>query len=290
MWPEPPWLEEPPPDEDPAIAELSAIGDADELCRRLLESPWGWRSSSRCAEAVDLLASVRGTGTLPDAFLAMLLCTCDRWGRVMAKLIAAIDGSGIFTRADLDELAESFLSEEVVIEYPFLWACPQGLDLGFSDEGEPGFVVDEHTMAKTRRRPEPPLRRWAAARALRHDPGRLDDLLASTGALAPRHREAALQGLLDAADALEEGDCRRLVRRGLRCSVGSVRRSALDRLCELDGPDAALRRARADANRAVRAWRPATPAATGRDAASGRAVPAATLDPRGADRDSGPRA
>jgi hypothetical protein len=272
MWPEPPWLEEPSRDEDPTIAELSAIGDADELCRRLLESACGWRSSSRFAEAIDLLARVRGTGTLPGAFLAMLLCTCDRWGRVTAKLIAAIDGSGILTDADLDELAESFLSEEVVIEYPFLWACPQGLDLGSSDEGAPDFVVDENTMAKTRRRPEPPLCRWAAARALRHDPGRLDDLLASTGALAPRHREAALQGLLDAADALEEGERRRLVRRGLRCSVGSVRGSALDRLCELDGPDAALRRARTDGNRAVRPWRPATP------------------DPRGAERASGSRA
>jgi hypothetical protein len=290
MWPEPSWLEEPSRDEDPAIAELSAIEDADELCRRLLQSPLGWRSSSRCAEAVDLLASVRGTGTLPDAFLAMLLCTCDRWGRVTAKLIAAIDGSGILTGVDLDELAESFLSEEVVIEYPFLWACPQGLDLGSSDKGAPGFVVDDNTMAKTRRRPEPPLRRWAAARALRHDPGRLDDLLASTGALPPRHRGAALQGLLDAADAVEEGDRRRLVRRGLRCSVGSVRRCALDLLCELDGADAALQRARADANRAVRAWRPATPAATGRDAASGRAAPAATPDPRATERASGPRA
>lgn len=290
MWPEPPWLEEPSRDEDPAIAELSAIEDADELCRRLLQSPWGWRSSSRCAEAVNLLASMRGTGTLPDAFLAMLLCTCDRWSRVTAKLIAGIDGSGILTDTDLDELAESLLSEEVIIESPFLWACPQGLGLGSFDEGAPGFVVDEHTMAKTRRRPEPPLRRWAAARALRRDPGRLDDLRASTGALPPRHREAALQGMLDAADALEEGERRRLVRRGLRCSAGSVRRSALDRLCELDGPDAALRRARADANRAVRAWRPATPAATGRDAGSGRAAPATTLDPRATDRDSGPRA
>ena len=82
--------EEPSPDEDPAMAELSAIQDADELCRRLLESAWGWGSSSRCAEAVDLLARVRGTGTLPDAFLAMLLCTCGRWGRVTAKLIAAV--------------------------------------------------------------------------------------------------------------------------------------------------------------------------------------------------------
>ncbi len=230
-----------------------------------------------------------GTGTLPDAFLAMLVCTCDRWGRVTAKLIAAVEGSGILTGADLDELAESFLGEEVLIEYPFLWAYPRGLDLGSSDQAVPGFVVDEDTMAQTRRRPEPPLRRWAAARALRSDPGRLDDLLASTGSLPPRHRDAALQGLLDAADALEEGDCRRLARRGLRCSVGSVRRSALDRLCELDRLDAALRRARADANRAVRAWRPTTPAATGPGPPAGRVERVATPDSRGADRASGSR-
>ena len=288
MWPEPPWQEEPFPDEDHALAELSALEDADELCRRLLESAWGWGHSSRCAEAVDLLATVHGTGTLPDAFLAMLLCTCDRWGRVTAKLIAAIEASGILTSADLDELAESFLSEEVVIEYPFLWACPRGLDLGSSDQAA-GLVVDEDTMAETRRHPEPPLRRWAAARALRGNPGRLDDLLASTGSLPARHREATLHGLLDTADALEEDDRRRLVRRGLRCSVGSVRRTALDRLCELDGPDVALRRARADANRAVRAWRPATPAATGRGAVPGRAARVATPDLRGADRAVGSR-
>ena len=289
MWTEPPWQEGQLPDEDHALAELSAIEEADELCRRLLESPWGWGSSSRCTEAVDLLAGVHGTGTLPDAFLAMLVCTCDRWGRVTAKLIGAVEGSGILTSADLDELAESFLGEEVVIEYPFLWACPRGLDFGSSDQAAPGFVVDEHTMAQTRRRPEPPLRRWAAARALRGEPGRLDDLLASTGALRPCHREAALHGLLDAADVLEEADRRRLVRRGLRCSVGSVRRAALDRLCELDGPDAALRRARADANRAVRAWRPAAPAATGPGAASGHAAHVALPDPGGAGRAAGSR-
>ena len=290
MWTEPSWLEEPSPDEDPAIAELSAIEDADELCRRLLESAWGWGSSSRCSEAVDLLARVRGTGSLPDAFLVLLVCTCDRWGRVTAKLIAAIERSGILAGDSLDELAESFLSEEVVIEYPFLWACPRGLDLATPEEGEPGFVVDEHTMAKARRRPEPPLRRWAAARALRGDPGRLDDLLASTGSLPPRHRDAALQGLLDAADALEEDDRRRLVRRGLRCSVGSVRRSALDRLCELDGPDAALRRARADGNRAVRAWRPAVPTMTGRSAGAGRVTHALAPVSRGSANASGSRA
>lgn len=282
MWTASPWQVEPAQDDDPAIAELSVIDDVDELCRRLIESPWGWGHSSRCAEAVDLLASVHGTGTLPDAFLAMLVCTCGRWSRVTAKLIAAIDRSGILSDDSLDELAESLLGGEVVIEYPFLWACPRGLDLDASARAA-GLIVDEHTMAKARRHPEPPLRRWAAARALRADPGRLGDLLTSTGSLPPRHREAALHGLLDAADALEEGDRRRLVQRGLRCSVGSVRRSALDRLCELDGQDAALRRARADANRAVRAWRPAIPAATRPGPGAGRLERVATPDSGGAD-------
>ena len=288
MWTESPWQEEQFPDEDHALAELSAIEEADELCRRLLESAWGWGHSSRGAEAVDLLAAVRGTGTLPDAFLTMLVCTCDRWARVTGKLIGAVEASGVLTSADLDELAESFLGEEVVIEYPFLWVCPRGLDLGSSDQAA-GFVVDEDTMAQTRRRPEPPLRRRAAARALRSDPGKLDDLLTSVSSLSPRHREAALHGLLDAADALEEADRRRLVRRGLRFGVGSVRRSALDRLYELDGADAALRRARADANRAVRAWRPATPSATGRDAGSGHAGGVAAPESGGAGRAVGSR-
>lgn len=271
MWTDSPWQEEQFLDEDHGLAELSAIEGADELCRRLLESTWGWGSSSRCAEAVDLLAAVRGTGTLPDAFVAMLVCTCGRWARVTAKLIRAVEVSGVLTSSDLDELAESFLGEEVVVKYPFLWASPRGLDLSVSDDGPPGFVVDEHTMAETRRRPEPPLRRWAAARSLRSDPGRLDDLLACTGALPPRHREAALHGLLDASDALENGDRRQLIRRGLRSGVASVRRSALDGLCELDGADTALRRARADTNRAVRAWRPASTVASGPGSASGQA-------------------
>ena len=41
-----------------AFEELAAIGDAEELCRRLLASPWGWGSSTRQAEAVELLGKV----------------------------------------------------------------------------------------------------------------------------------------------------------------------------------------------------------------------------------------
>lgn len=251
MWTEPEW-----PGDDPAIEELAHAEDADELCRRLLASPWGWGSSSRAAEAVDLLGGVHGTGTHSDAFLVLLLCTCRRWDRVTAQLIAGIEASGMLSDADLDELAESLLGEEVVIAYPLAWVSPQWLEVDLADGTTQPVTVDEDTMAETARRPEPPLRRWAAARALGNDPGRLDELIATADTLTPRHRDALLHGLLDAAGALEIDDHRRLVRRSLVSGVARVRRAALDRLCELDGPEVAQRRASCDADRTVRAWRP----------------------------------
>ena len=110
--------------------------------------------------------------------------------------------------------------------------------------------------ARDERRVEPPLRRWAAARALRNDPARLGDLLVCAGEMPPRHRDALLHGLLDAADGLEASQRRQLVGRALRSGIARVRKAALDRLCDLDGTGAALLRARSDPDRTVRAWRP----------------------------------
>ena len=85
---------------------------------------------------------------------------------------------------------------------------------------------------------------------------RLEELLACADGMAPRHRDALLHGLLDAADGLDVGQCRQLVGRALRSGIARVRRAALDRLCEIDGPGAALYRAQSDADRTVRAWCP----------------------------------
>jgi hypothetical protein len=91
---------------------------------------------------------------------------------------------------------------------------------------------------------------------LRADPERLDDLLRSARGFEARHRDALVHGLLDAAEGLDEACQRELIRGGLESAQASVRRTALDRLCELDGAEVACRRARADANAAVRKWRP----------------------------------
>jgi hypothetical protein len=81
-------------------------------------------------------------------------------------------------------------------------------------------------------------------------------LLSAARGLAPCHRDALTHGLLDAADVLDETRQRSLIRRGLQTARAGVRRTALDRLCELDGPEKARRRARADATATVRQWRP----------------------------------
>jgi hypothetical protein len=242
---------------DDPLSELADAADADELCRLLLESAWGWGSSTGHMEAVDLLRSVRGTGELGDGFLALLLCTCSRWDRVTAKLIVALEESDLLACGDLDSLAESFLTDEVIVECPVSWLRPDLVGLEFGDDaGDVMFTVAGEIPITERRRPEPPLRRWAAARALRADPGLLDALLDDAGSLPPAHRDAVLQGLLDSASGLAPPDRRRLVQRGLRAGTAAARRRALDVLGDLDGSDAARRRAQRDRNEHVRRWRP----------------------------------
>ena len=245
---------------DEAFEELVAIDDAEELCRRLLASPAGWRRSTRHAEAVELLAGVHGTGELPMSFVALMLCTCRRWDRVTSRLIAAVEASGLLDSAALDELAESFLSHEQVIAYPLAWVSPQWLEIDLDDGHGRIGTVEENTLAHHRVPVEPPLRRWAAGRALRSVPARLEELLRAAELFKPRERAALIHGLLDAAEALDEPRRRRLIDRGLNASGASVRRTALDRLCELDGPETARRRALSDPNAAVRQWRTPEPA------------------------------
>jgi hypothetical protein len=106
------------------MEELAAARDSDELSRLLVQSPWGWGSSTRHGEAVSLLRRLRG-GTLPGSLVALLLCTCRRWDRVTAKLIAAVEECGVLSGPELDELAESLLSDEVIVVFPLAWVSGQ---------------------------------------------------------------------------------------------------------------------------------------------------------------------
>jgi hypothetical protein len=156
-------------DGDSRLEKLTAIEDSEELCRQLLASPGGWGSSTSHVEAVEMLGKVHGTGELPGSFVALMLCTCRRWDRVTARLIAAIEDSGLLDDADLDELADWFLAHEHVISYPLAWVSPQWLEVDLSDWTSRTCTVDEDTLAHHRLSFEPPLRRWGARRALLAD-------------------------------------------------------------------------------------------------------------------------
>lgn len=214
----------------------------------------GLGRSTRHQEAVELLASVSGTSGLPPAFVALMVCTCWRWDRVTARLIIAVEQSGLLDDADLDELADSLLSHEHVIAYPLAWVSPEWLEIDLDDGHGHSVTVSEDTLAHHRPNIEPPLRRWAARRVLAADPGRLGQLLDDAKQFEPRHRDAVIHGLLDAAAALDERQQRTLTARGLACGQSGVRLAALDLLCGLDGPDAARRRALDDPNATVRKW------------------------------------
>jgi hypothetical protein len=239
------------------LEEFANVVDADELCRRLLRPGGGGGSSTRHQEAVELLQRVSGSGELGEGLVALLLCTCPRWDRVTGRLIADIESSGVVSDAELDELAETFLDDEVEIVYPLAWVSPEWLEIDLEHPGSgKALVVDEDTPARDRRRVAPPLRRWAAHRVLSFAPWRLEELLIVAPRLDPHARGALILGMLDAAARLSEGGCRKLVRLGLSTGMARVRRAALDVLCELDGVDAALARARSDGDASVRSWQP----------------------------------
>jgi hypothetical protein len=243
---------------DQAFEELVAVDDAEELCRRLL-APSLWGRSTQHMEAIELLVNVHGTSELSPSFVALMVCTCRRWDRVTARLITALEDSALLNDAGLDELAESFLSHEQVISYPLVWVSPQWLNVDIDDGTGRVHTVNEDTLAEHRVSAEPPLRRWAAHRALRSKLAQLEELLHAADLFEPRHRDALIHGLLDAADVLDEPSQRALIGRGLNTGQASVRRTALDRLCKLDGAEAALRRARADSSATVRKWQPPAP-------------------------------
>ena len=78
----------------------------------------------------------------------------------------------VLSSPDLDELAESLLSDDVVAVFPLAWISAQWLELGTADGTTRTVQVSDEAVARDERRVEPPLRRWAAARTLRNDPAR----------------------------------------------------------------------------------------------------------------------
>ena len=259
------------------LIALHSATNAEELWRALIAPPA--TPAGHPFEAVGLFRQHHGNGE-PDAVTtALLLCTDRRWEPFTGRLVAGLVDTGILDEADLGELVECFLWSDVYrVEYPIGWFGTRLLvvDPNPAAGSEPEMVeVDPDTPVPIERRIAPPLRRWAAATALRRDPNQFASVIRRVRELDPRDGAAAVAGVLDAIDVLGEADVRRTIGLGLAWPRGSVRIQALDRLADID-LEAAGRRAAVDPDAKVRTWA----ARRGRRDASTR---------RGARGDGGPQ-
>ena len=274
------------------LAALHAASDAEAL-RRALVLEGGGYSRTRHEEAVTLLRWHHSEGQSGAVETALLLCTDWRWSRCTAKLINGITTSGILDEPGLDALAEALLwPDRAEYQYPIGWIGtkwividldvggkddPEGAEADADEDGvedgveieieiEDGFVThtyDPQTPVRADRHIAPPLRRWAAARVLRRQPGRLDAVVHRAESLEALDAAAVVQGMIDAIGSLDEADARRVIALGLRSGRGAVRLIALDRLAERDGVAAAADLAAGDADAKVRRWTPPVPTEQG---------------------------
>ena len=269
------------------LAALHAASDAEAL-RRVLVVEGGGNSNTRLDEAVTLLRRHHSEGQSGAVETALLLCTDWRWSRCTAKLINRISTSGVLDEPGLDALADALLwPDRAEYQYPIGWIGTKwiviDLDTGGKDDlegGEPadedgvedefeiedGFVThtcDPQTLVRAARHIPPPLRRWAAARVLRWQPGRLDAVVQRAESLEALDAAAVVQGMIDAIGSLDEADARRVIALGLRSGRGAARLIALDRIAERDGVAAAADLAAGDADAKVRRWTPRVPTEQG---------------------------
>lgn len=258
------WNEELERTEPDPLTDLGALWtarDPEELWRALVVYPG--RSTTHHWEAVQLFRRHHEGGTPGAPRTALLLCTDRRWDRCTARLIAGIADTSILGEDDLDELADCFLwSDAVRFQYPVSWIGTEwvGIDLDGADEAADGSVVhlDSDTPVPSERSIAPPLRRWAAARVLRTDPGTFDAMQVRARKLEVRGGSAVVSGILDAIEALDEGSAREAIELGLSWARGSVRLLALD-LLAAHYPETARDRAATDPDKKVRGWTPRRP-------------------------------
>lgn len=179
---------------------------------------------------------------------AQLLCTDLRWRRVTAPLITDIEEIGILDDGALDELADGFLwQNRLAWPVPRQWLRDGTVRLGPTGrKGAAPNVVAERPIP-------PPLRRWAAARIVGHEPDRGAEVLGRVEGLDARSGDAVMAGMLDAAVAWSSEA--RLVVIELACCwpTGSVRLRALKLLADTDRR-AAAERAMDDPSATVRRW------------------------------------
>jgi hypothetical protein len=185
-------------------------------------------------EAMVAFKKLHGDGTPGAARTAALLCTDLRWRRCATTMIARVEEYEILTAAELDDLAEAWLWQD-----RYHWPVPGSW---LRQNRKLARQARHHGSEKVsiERDVWPPLRKWSARRIATASPGRSGDVLERVVVLDSRAGDAAMTGLLDAAERFADEARDVLLELGCQWPSGSVRFRALQLLAVRDGQRAAI--------------------------------------------------
>lgn len=229
------------------LEDLAAISGADtpeKLWLYLVARPT-LRAFPNDFDAVAAFKTLHGDGTPEAVRTAGLLCTDLRWRRRSTTLIGRVEDSGILAATELNELSEAWLWED-----RYYWPVPQGwLRQNRKVRGQARRHAPEPVSIE--RHIWPPLRKWSARRIAKESPGCAGEVLGRIPMLDSRGGDAAMAGLLDAAEGFSDVARGALMELGCQWSSGSVRHRALQLLAAWD-PERAEIMASNDASEVVR--------------------------------------
>lgn len=199
-------------DEWTPLDDLVALHTADgagELHRRLLCFGDGGGNKADAFEPWCLFHKVHVDEPDGAAATALLLLTDRRWRNATSRLVRRIEESGLVPDDQLDLLARTFLAAgpQVYWEAPGDWfggptiVLDPAADVLDVVEGEDLGEPDDRPVVFAREI-RPPLRRWAAARAVRSDPACWAALVKRARQIDPRAGAAIINGLVDSIDVV----------------------------------------------------------------------------------------
>jgi hypothetical protein len=192
------------------LMALHSAEDADELRRRLILYPAAPGNSADAFEPWCLLHAVHKDEPDGAAATALLLLTDRRWRNAAGRLIRRIEESDLIPADHLDLLAQTFLAADAQVywEVPADWFDGPAIVIDFDDDGSDDEVASDELDESddgpvvVARDVRPPLRRWAAGRALCAEPTCWSALVMRARELDARSGAAVLSGILDSVDVL----------------------------------------------------------------------------------------
>ena len=223
------------------MADLGNLLDAattDELHRALV------LFAPACQErepalAVALFRGVHEGAADGAAVTALLLMTDDRWSVTARPVAARLEATGLVPDDELDLLARAFVAAGDTVH----WACPADwfdgpeIVIAFDDDddldGEDHELPADDREVVVARRVTTGLRRWAAARLVRSDPGRWGALLGLARSLGGARGGAVMLGLLDERTILTDPAARLIETAALQWTRRDVRAAANRRVTSM---------------------------------------------------------